>query len=100
MIGIGQQLNYKIDKSYWIGLNVLNSDKGYQWTDGLAVSFLNWNSGQPDNHNGLENCADIRSNYLWNDVNCYVSKGWMCKIAKGVDPNVNPIVTADNFTGK
>ncbi len=43
-VSTGQQLSTKT-LSFWIGLNILDKDKGYQWTDGSPVSFTNWQSG-------------------------------------------------------
>ena len=97
---IGQQLSLKGDRAFWIGLNILDKDKGYQWSDESPVSYQNWAFGQPDNHNGAENCVETRAAGTWYDSNCYASKGYVCKIAKGVNPNLNvqDIVT-QNFTG-
>ena len=81
-VATGQQLSLKT-LTFWIGLNILDKDKGYQWTDGSPVSFTNWNTGQPDNVNNIENCVEIRSTQTWYDHSCYLSKGWMCKIEKG-----------------
>ena len=36
----------------------------------------------------------------WNDVSCYLVRGWTCTIAKGVDPSIKPISTTDIFPGK
>jgi hypothetical protein len=98
-IATGQFLSVK-SNGYWIGLNILNKTAGYQWTDSSPVSFTNWNSGQPDNLNGLEECTETRSNQMWNDINCYLNRGWICKISKGVVPTSNTIVIADTYPGK
>ena len=90
---------YLKSNGYWIGYNTLNRDKDYQWTDGSPTNFTNWNTGQPDNYNNVEECAEIRSNQLWNDVNCYLNKGWMCTILKGVVPPAQ-IIVPPSFPGK
>ena len=99
-VTVDQNLNIKGDKYFWIGFNNIDKSKGYMWSDGLPTYFTNWSPGQPDNYNGVEDCAEIRSNGLWNDANCYIGRGWMCKIAKGVVPPTTPIVVNDTFPGK
>ena len=97
-MAIGQQLSFN-SNSFWIGFNTLNKEKGYQWSDGSPSSFTNWNFGQPDNYNTIEECADVRSAQTWYDENCYMNKGWICKINKGVNPNVDPFVIPEQFEG-
>ena len=99
IIATGQFLSIKTN-GYWIGLNNLDKTKGYQWTDNSPVTFTNWNTGQPDNFNGFEECAEVRSTQSWNDINCYLNRGWICKIPKGVVPPTTPIVVADPFPGQ
>ena len=98
-VSIEQGLIDKGGKLFWIGFNNLEKT-GYQWSDGLPTTFTNWNPGQPDNYNNVEDCAEIRSNSLWNDANCYNGRrGWMCKISKGINPPTSPIVVNDTFPG-
>ncbi len=96
-VATATQLAFKTN-TYWIGFNLLDKDKGYQWSDKSAVSFTNWLSGQPDNYNTIEECAEMRSNQLWVDSMCYLNRGWMCKINKGVIPPANPVIP-DSFPG-
>ena len=98
-VAIDQQLIYKVNKGFWIGLNILDRAKGFQWSDGSPTSFLNWNFLEPNNYNGIEDCAETLPTQLWNDVNCYVNRGWMCKIPKGIVPIENPIISV-SFPGK
>jgi hypothetical protein len=90
----------KGNKGFWIGLNNLDKESGYQWSDGKPTSFFNWNNGEPNNFNGIEECVEVKSNQGWNDVNCYINKGWICRINKGVIPPTFPIVVQDTFQGK
>ena len=39
--------------SVWLGLNTYSSPGTFQWVNGEAVSFLNWQDGEP-NGNGIE----------------------------------------------
>jgi hypothetical protein len=96
-VATGQQLNLK--STQWIGLNLLNNNNVFQWSDGENVPFYNWAAGQPSNTNGIQYCVEMRTGQNWYDQNCYVKRGITCKIPKGVDPNDKPIVINDLFPG-
>ncbi len=89
----------KANKGFWIGLNNLDKESGYQWSDGKPLNYLNWNYGEPNNFNGVEECVEVQANQGWNDVNCYINKGWICRINKGVIPPTTPISVPDTFQG-
>ncbi len=84
VVALGQQLNSR-NGNFWIGLNILDSNSGYQWSDGQIIDFLNWDDNQPDNFQNNEQCVEMRPlNQRWNDISCYVERNWVCKIAKGI----------------
>ncbi len=97
-ISLSQQLSTKT-KGFWIGFNILDKDRGFQWSDDALPTFSNWNLNQPDNYNNIEECAEIRSNQGWNDINCYLNRGWICKIPRGITPLINPVIN-QTFEGK
>ena len=41
----------------------------------------------------------MNTNQKWNDLNCYLNRGWICKIPKGVNPNEKPITINELFPG-
>merc|ERR1712179_619769 len=62
----------------WIGgfTFVANSQKWY-WIEGAKgdimapIEVTYWNPGQPDNHNGQEECLSVGPSYNgWNDADC------------------------------
>ncbi|CAH1796584.1 unnamed protein product [Owenia fusiformis] len=70
--------------SLWIGLNNRATGQGHVWSDGSSVAYTNWNTNEPNNHGGKENCAEVYSgNGLWNDNDCNKGRHWICKIRKG-----------------
>ncbi|XP_076822718.1 macrophage mannose receptor 1-like [Clavelina lepadiformis] len=85
-----QQTNYSF-VYFWIGLNNLN--QVYQWTDGSPVNFTNWDTGEPDHPQGFENCAESQLYYHypdWNNLNCDMTRNFICKIRKGKNPQPLP----------
>ena len=98
-VAIEQQLIFK-NKGFWIGFNTINRPRVFQWTDGSPNSFTNWNLFEPNNFNSVEDCVEMMSSQGWNDVNCYVNRGWICKIPKGLIPTTNPITVPNSFPGE
>ncbi|XP_063816089.1 C-type mannose receptor 2 [Pseudophryne corroboree] len=77
----------------WIGLNDLNVNGGWQWSDGAPLKYLNWETDQPSNSEE-ENCAVIRteSSGAWQNRNCYNALPYVCKkSSKRSLPPVEPI---------
>ena len=52
----------KLDR-FWIGLSTLSttSSLSFVWSDGSPVSYTNWNSGEPNNFYGQENCVEMNA---------------------------------------
>ncbi|CAL1537953.1 unnamed protein product [Lymnaea stagnalis] len=76
-------LTYGIrSESVWIGLNELDRESGYSWSDGspLGSWVLNWNVNEPNDENGYEACGEILvRNGKWNDQHCAKRQGFICK---------------------
>jgi hypothetical protein len=97
-VTLGQQLDERNNR-FWIGLNKLNGNLCFGWSDAQPYIFASWDQGQPDNWGNFEECVEIMPNSNFNDISCYVDRGWMCRIPRGVDPTVNPIVISETFPG-
>ncbi|XP_022108306.1 macrophage mannose receptor 1-like [Acanthaster planci] len=66
----------------WIGFRRLPYDQDFIWSDGtpLNVGSTSWRNGQPDNID--DDCVVIESEgtaTLWNDINCGLSRPFICK---------------------
>ncbi|XP_069808937.1 C-type mannose receptor 2 isoform X1 [Dendropsophus ebraccatus] len=74
----------------WIGLNDINVNGGWQWSDGSPLKFLNWESDQPSNSEE-ESCAVIRTEMsgAWQTRNCYNALPYVCK--KSSKRNLPPV---------
>ena len=60
-------------------MNDIGAEGKFSYTDGTAVDFTYWGSGQPDNYGGDEDCVHIRSDNKMNDVQCITKMGFICK---------------------
>ena len=73
----------KTGNSIWIGLNDISKEGNYQWIDGSGndSSFSYWQSGQPDNYGGAQNCIILWAGYVgkWGDIECASLFQGLCK---------------------
>uniref|UniRef100_A0AAQ6IMQ9 Mannose receptor, C type 1b n=1 Tax=Anabas testudineus TaxID=64144 RepID=A0AAQ6IMQ9_ANATE len=62
----------------WIGL-ILNSEHGWQWSNGKPYRYLNWDSGHPLPNPG-HSCAivDGAVQYSWQSSQCTKKLGYIC----------------------
>ncbi|XP_076111671.1 perlucin-like protein [Mytilus galloprovincialis] len=67
---------------YWMGMADLKNEGDWRWVnDSSAVSYSNWNGGQPDNASN-EDCGHFwpAVNYEWNDIMCNIDQmGYICE---------------------
>lgn len=64
----------------WIGLNSLDFDSGWQWSNGNPFRYLNWAPGHPSTEPGL-NCAVLHAGKAskWESMECSKKLGYMCR---------------------
>lgn len=53
----------------WIGFNDRATEGTWAWANGEAVSYTNWNAGEPNDASG-EDCTHMLSSGFWNDIPC------------------------------
>ena len=70
--------------TFLTGLNDRAIERGYEWSDGSPLLFLNWQPNQPSDDFGMENCAMMGSrDGRWDDVSCANKQGYICKRGLG-----------------
>jgi hypothetical protein len=60
-------------------LNDLAVEGTFVWSNGDAVTYTHWNGGQPDDFHSSEDCAQMRTDGYWNDLNCTGTRAYVCE---------------------
>ncbi|XP_067687491.1 macrophage mannose receptor 1-like [Haliotis asinina] len=63
----------------WIGLNNLEDNGHFTWTDKYPVQMTRWAWKEPSTGPG-EGCVLEKWNFMWNNTNCTSSHKYICKI--------------------
>lgn len=56
-------------RTCWIGFNDVAVEGTFEWVSGDAVTFTNWNDGEPNDAVGGEDFTEMQSSGGWNDLN-------------------------------
>ncbi|XP_075778589.1 macrophage mannose receptor 1-like isoform X1 [Pelodiscus sinensis] len=91
-----------ISADAWIGLNNINSEYTFLWTDGKRVSYTNWARDFPD-YDIEADCIFMKKSPIeeagkWKDADCQTNKSYVCQ--RNADPklyNSQPIVPVSGF---
>uniref|UniRef100_A0A8C8BHX7 MRC1 protein n=1 Tax=Otus sunia TaxID=257818 RepID=A0A8C8BHX7_9STRI len=86
----------------WIGLNDINQEHTFLWTDGSPVYYTNWAKGSRSYYS-KDDCVFMMKNPVeqagkWKDQECKTSKSYICQ--KNSDPrlqNSQPIIPMFGF---
>ncbi len=63
----------------WIGL-AEPAEGRWLWSSAARVGFTAWNTGEPNNAGGNENCGEwIFPNGRWNDLDCLTDRPFLCE---------------------
>ena len=66
---------------WWIGLNDLQAEGKFVWSDATKLDYTHWNGGEPNNA-GEEDCANITAGAggQWNDLGCGSPQPYICRL--------------------
>ncbi|MBF0337715.1 MAG: C-type lectin domain-containing protein [Nitrospirae bacterium] len=62
----------------WLGATDTGSEGSWKWITGETWSFTDWDSGEPNNQGGIENCLVYKQN-KWNDTECTSTYRSLCE---------------------
>ncbi|XP_056155303.1 macrophage mannose receptor 1 [Lampris incognitus] len=73
-------LTNTLGTSVWIGLNSLDFESGWKWSNGNPFRYLNWAPGHPSSQPGL-NCAVLNAGKAskWESEACTKKLGYICR---------------------
>lgn len=72
------------ERNYWIGLNDVEREGEYYWSDERPLDYENWKDLEPNDDRGRENCVEIDSkNSKWNDDDCRKHYRFICETSRG-----------------
>ncbi|XP_067107531.1 macrophage mannose receptor 1 [Osmerus mordax] len=82
-------LTHIFSTALWIGLNSLDFESGWQWSNGNPFRYLNWAPGHPSTEPGL-NCGALHAGKAskWESLSCSKKLGYICR--KGNSTNLPP----------
>uniref|UniRef100_A0A8C4W867 Mannose receptor C-type 1 n=1 Tax=Gopherus evgoodei TaxID=1825980 RepID=A0A8C4W867_9SAUR len=89
----------------WIGLNDVNSEYTFLWTDGSGVSYTSWAKGFPNYRSEVNVDCKRSLNHFdkeagkWKDEDCQMNKSYICQ--RNADPklyNFQTTVPVSGFT--
>ncbi|CEF68565.1 AT07276p [Strongyloides ratti] len=63
----------------WTGLNDIQNEGNFIFTDNSETNFINWKPGSPDNKEHNENCVEQDSYGKLNDIFCFMARPYICK---------------------
>ena len=70
-------------QSAWIGLNDKAWEGEYTWDSGESYGYTNWYPGQPNDHNGQQDCVEMLNSGHWNDQYCHYSLEFIMELPCG-----------------
>ncbi|XP_005092781.2 uncharacterized protein LOC101854311, partial [Aplysia californica] len=87
----------------WIGLDDLSEEGIFVWADGTPLlGWSTWNSNEPNDWGGYEECGHLVSSGNWNDIVCWATMRYICQVSLTVfNPESNtttPTTTTEKPT--
>ena len=70
--------NFASNVYFWIGLNDVEEEGKYEWSDGSNYIYNNWKKGDPNNYKN-EDCIIVDPSMKWYDYGCQYKEYFICK---------------------
>ncbi|KAG7455018.1 hypothetical protein MATL_G00252020 [Megalops atlanticus] len=81
-----QEVLSTIQTSAWVWIGLFNDP--WKWSDQSSSSFRYWNTGEPNNNGGREECVEMWFGHSgrWNDEYCENKRAFICYQGESVPP--------------
>ncbi|XP_061442124.1 macrophage mannose receptor 1-like [Rhineura floridana] len=80
-----------VSADHWIGLNELETNKSFTWSDGSPVDFLDTSFPFNDHRDKEQGCRGVSVYYRWWRPSwCQSFLNWICQIKRGVSLKPEP----------
>ncbi|XP_072479152.1 pulmonary surfactant-associated protein D-like [Notamacropus eugenii] len=74
-----QNIVSRYNKLAFLGMTDIKTEGKFIYSTGEPLLYSNWNSGEPNNTGGAENCIEIFADGKWNDKSCADSRLIICE---------------------
>lgn len=74
-----QAATYSPDLYWWTGYTDGLVEGSFGWVSGSSATYTHWNSGEPNNLYGGEDCVLLSYSSHWNDWNCSNQTSYICE---------------------
>jgi len=69
----------EVSEAFATGGNIVNLDDMVMNDDRIEAAVWSWNTNEPNDYNGNEDCATQTGSSRWNDVNCNNAYAYACE---------------------
>ncbi|XP_074856181.1 uncharacterized protein LOC142016030 isoform X2 [Carettochelys insculpta] len=74
-----QEIAALYNKLVFLGINDIQTEGRFTYLKGENIVYSNWNTKEPSNSNGNEDCVELHSNGKWNDRFCGEKRLIVCE---------------------
>ncbi|XP_067386173.1 pulmonary surfactant-associated protein D [Emydura macquarii macquarii] len=66
-------------KQVFLGITDIQTEGQFKYLNGQTLVYSNWQTGEPNNANGVEDCVEVSSTGKWNDKSCDEKRLIVCE---------------------
>ncbi|EMP28762.1 Pulmonary surfactant-associated protein D [Chelonia mydas] len=74
-----QQIVVLYNKLVFLGINDIQTEGRFKYLNGENIVYSNWQTGEPNNDKGIEDCVEVYSSGKWNDKPCGEKRLIVCE---------------------
>ncbi|XP_041427084.1 pulmonary surfactant-associated protein D-like [Xenopus laevis] len=74
-------LSLLYNKALVLGIHDKQKEGTFTYSNNDKIGFSNWKPGEPNDHNGMEDCVQMLIDGTWNDIRCELKHLTVCEFA-------------------